>query len=116
MQHLIGHVTGCVIETVEVLEAKMNHIAEQQGFTVVARAFHQFEPVGATGVLVLAESHFTAHTYPEESKVYIDVFCCTPSFNAPACAEAIQKEFGAAESHWNFLKRSDEQGALLVGP
>jgi S-adenosylmethionine decarboxylase proenzyme len=106
MKHLIGHVTGCVIEAADVLESKMNHIAEHQGFTVVARAFHQFEPVGATGVLVLAESHFSAHTYPEDAIVYIDVFCCSPGFDPDACAAAITREFGATGSSWSVVSRS----------
>ena len=74
MKHLIGHLEGVKITTVAQLEACMDRVAHECRFTVVARAFHQFEPHGATGVLVLSESHFSAHTYPEHGTVYVDGF------------------------------------------
>ena len=83
----------------------MNRVAEKCGFTVVARAFHQFEPHGATGVLVLAESHFSAHTYPELNKVYIDVFCCSPHFDPVVCIDIIKEEFSAPSGSWEIVVR-----------
>jgi DNA-directed RNA polymerase specialized sigma54-like protein len=56
MKHLIGHVTGVCLETIDELEPLMEQIADECKLTVVSRAFHQFEPVGVTGVLVLSES------------------------------------------------------------
>jgi len=83
----------------------MDRIAEKCGFNVVARAFHQFEPHGATGVLVLAESHFSAHTYPEDNKVYIDVFCCSPKFDPKLCIQVIEDEFMSLDSSWRLVSR-----------
>jgi len=54
MKHLIGRVDGVWIARSAHLEKIMNRIAEKCGFS---RAFHQFEPHGTTGVLVLSESH-----------------------------------------------------------
>ena len=83
----------------------MNTVAESEQFTVVARAFHQFQPMGATGVLVLAESHFSAHTYPEHHRVYVDVFCCNPMFDEQRCATALQAVFKASSFRWNCIDR-----------
>lgn len=104
MKHLIGHLSGSTINFILELENRMNAVAEQCKFTVVAKAFHQFEPVGVTGVLVLAESHFSAHTYPEEQKIYFDVFCCSPHFDPKFCAAVIEKEFGG-ELTWSVVQR-----------
>ena len=93
MKHLLGVVSGCVIERADVLNEIMNRVAERCEFNVVSRAFHQFDPQGATGVLVLAESHFSAHTYPEDGKVYVDVFCCSPNFDPKLCARVLEQEF-----------------------
>lgn len=104
MKHLIGTFTGQAINFVSELETKMNAVAERCNFNVVNRAFHQFEPVGVTGVLVLAESHFSAHTYPEDNKVYLDVFCCSPNFDPEFCARCIEEEFGGT-LEWSVVQR-----------
>ena len=105
MKHLVGYIDGIWVSCASHLESIMNRIAEKCGFTVVSRAFHQFEPHGATGVLVLAESHFSAHTYPELNKVYIDVFCCSAEFNPEFCSKIIEKEFSALTSSWKVISR-----------
>jgi len=87
--HLIGHITGVWVSRSEHLENIMTRIAEKCGFHVVGRTFHQFEPQGTTGVLVLSESHFSAHTYPELNTIYLDVFCCNPNFDPELCSKVI---------------------------
>jgi S-adenosylmethionine decarboxylase len=103
--HLIGHVDGVWVSKASHLEIIMKRIAERCGFTVVGRAFHQFEPHGSTGVLVLSESHFSAHTYPELNKIYIDVFCCSPGFDPEFTSKIIEKEFAAGSGHWEVVER-----------
>jgi len=105
MKHLVGHINGVWVSQAHHLERIMNRIAEKCGFTVVNRAFHQFEPHGATGVLVLAESHFSAHTYPEMNKVYLDVFCCSPNFDSELCSLIIEEEFAALSGVWEVISR-----------
>ena len=104
MMHLVGKLMGPVVSFVSELEPKMDAVAQECEFTVVNRAFHQFEPFGVTGVLVLAESHFSAHTYPEENLIYIDVFCCSPHFNPQLCAAAIERKFGG-DLEWSVIER-----------
>lgn len=108
MKHLIGHLEGVKISTTQELERCMDRVANECRLSVVARAFHQFQPVGATGVLVLAESHFSAHTYPEYGLVYVDVFCCSPTFNAQACATSIVENFGAKAAKWEIINRGNK--------
>jgi S-adenosylmethionine decarboxylase len=105
MRHLLGFIDGVWVSRVKHLENIMNRIAERCEFTVVSRAFHQFEPHGATGVLVLAESHFSAHTYPESNRIYIDVFCCSPNFDPEFCASVIEEEFAALRGTWQVVGR-----------
>ena len=41
--------------------------------------WHRFpEPGGVTGLLMLAESHLTVHTFPEHASACFNLFCCTP--------------------------------------
>lgn len=46
--------------------------------TVVAEVEKAFEPHGLTRVLVLSESHFAVHTYPEHRYLSIDLYICNP--------------------------------------
>ena len=105
MKHLVGHLEGVVIKTTRELEACMDRVAHECRFSVVGRSFHQFEPFGATGVLVLSESNFSAHTYPEHGLVYVDVFCCSPSFDPDACATSIKGNFGTGAAKWQIINR-----------
>jgi S-adenosylmethionine decarboxylase len=105
MDHLIGHVNGVEIKQADVLEDLMNQVAVECDFTVVTKAFYQFRPVGATGVLVLAESHFSAHTFPEHGKVYIDVFCCSNKFQPMKCAQVIERIFKSQSATWSVVTR-----------
>jgi S-adenosylmethionine decarboxylase len=70
----------------------------------VNHAFHQFEPHGTTGVLVLAESHFSAHTYPEKNMIYIDVFSCK-EFNNDTVIKSIKDAFNPKRIRTNYLTR-----------
>jgi S-adenosylmethionine decarboxylase proenzyme len=114
MKHLVGVLEGTTIRTTDELEFIMNTVAESEQFTVVARAFHQFQPMGATGVLVLAESHFSAHTYPEHQRVYVDVFCCNPQFNARRCSATLQAAFGATSFQWSCIDRNPDVAQLQI--
>jgi len=98
MNHLIGHVEGVWVSKASHLEVIMNQIAERCEFTVVGRSFHQFEPHGAIGVLVLLEGHFNARTFPELNKIYI---CCSPEFNTGI----IEEEFSAPKGTWQVVGR-----------
>ncbi len=43
---------------------------------VVGESFHQFTPQGVTGILSIAESHISIHTWPEHGYAAADVFTC----------------------------------------
>lgn len=46
---------------------------------VGAGQWHVFPPPGGiTGMLLLAESHLTVHTFPEHRSLCLNLFCCTP--------------------------------------
>lgn len=62
------------------------------GLTVVGEVFHGFgtpaAPAGATGAVVLAESHLAVHTWPELGAVTLDIYVCNFSQDNRAAAEA----------------------------
>jgi len=50
--------------------------AEKSKAVVLKYFFHQFKPWGVSGVILIAESHFAIHTWPEENYAAFDVFTC----------------------------------------
>jgi len=59
------------------LHPKFHNLLERSGFTVIKYIEHYFEPYGYTALYLLAESHFAIHTFPEESKTYIELSSCS---------------------------------------
>lgn len=105
MKHLIGRVSGVQIKFIDELEPLMEIIADKCGLTVVGRAFHQFDPFGVTGVLVLSESHFSVHTYPENDNLYLDIFCCSDHFDPEKAGQIILSEFNGTDAEWQVVNR-----------
>ena len=44
--------------------------------TIVKYFFHQYKPFGVTGIILIAESHFSVHTWPENNYVTFDILTC----------------------------------------
>lgn len=62
------------------------------GLSMVGERFHQFEPVGVTGVILLAESHVAIHTWPEHRFVSLDIYVCHFSADNSAKAEQLLQD------------------------
>jgi S-adenosylmethionine decarboxylase len=108
MSHIFGTLEGVqYIKTVEDIVPKMERVIAELKLTEVSRCFHQFEPFGATGVILLAESHFSVHTYPENNKLYFDLFCCQKDFkaNSAKAAGEIYNSFNASKITWECKDR-----------
>lgn len=59
------------------IDAALRAGAEAAGATILHGHFHHFSPNGGvSGVLVLAESHISIHTWPERAYAAIDIFMC----------------------------------------
>ncbi|WP_211746329.1 adenosylmethionine decarboxylase [Paenibacillus sp. Marseille-Q4541] len=60
----------------EFLQAQMVDAAEACGATVLSVQSKQFDPQGATVLVLLSESHLSIHTYPERGFAAIDCYTC----------------------------------------
>lgn len=80
----------------EHIESSLIRAAEDAGATVLSSDFHIFTPNnGVSGVIVLAESHISIHTWPEKSFAAVDVFMCgnaQPMKAIPALKRAFAPE------------------------
>ncbi len=75
------------------VEKAMLDAARESGATVISSNFHKFEPQGVSGVVVIAESHFTIHAWPEHNYAAVDIFTCSDSIDLDAAVESIRNSF-----------------------
>ena len=83
-RHRIVECYDCDIDILndpEGLEKLLLETAVKSGATVMGSHFHTFEPQGVSGVVVVAESHFSIHTWPEHRYAAVDAFGCGDSID-----------------------------------
>lgn len=74
---LIDHFGGEGLTDLHRIERALQDAALAAGATILSGNFHKFGGHGGvTGVLLLAESHISIHTWPERGYAAIDVFMC----------------------------------------
>jgi len=79
--------------------------ARDAGATVLHSHFHHFSPYsGVSGVVVLAESHISIHTWPEKNYAAIDIFMCGECDPHDALP-AIKRAFQPSDVEVQHLKR-----------
>lgn len=76
--HLLIDLWGATnLDNLEIVEKALTTSAEVAGATLLHAHLHHFSPNGGiSGVLVLAESHISIHTWPEKGYAALDVFMC----------------------------------------
>ena len=68
------------------------------GATPLHEVVHAFSPHGVTGVVVIAESHFAIHTWPEHGFAAVDLFTCGDSVDPYKAFEHLRGAL-RAETH-----------------
>ncbi|WP_293443696.1 adenosylmethionine decarboxylase [Persephonella sp.] len=64
------------LDHVEDVRELLEGAVKYAGLSKLSSHFHQFYPHGATGVILLEESHISIHTWPEHGYAAIDVYTC----------------------------------------
>lgn len=90
--HLIVDLYGAIrLDDAVFLETALRDAAGVAGATVLAGHLHHFgEGHGVTGILLLAESHISIHTWPETGYAAVDIFLCGRS-DAHRAADHLQR-------------------------
>ncbi len=97
-KHAIIEYYGCNHESlndIPLLRSALVTAAEVAGATVIDSLFHEFSPYGITGVVVVAESHLSIHTWPEYGYAAVDVFTCGETIDNQKAIDFIKNEISA---------------------
>jgi S-adenosylmethionine decarboxylase proenzyme len=117
--HIIAELHGCTCDAwlmreVEPLRTLCRGACADAGLSIVADAFHAFPEAGATGAVVLAESHVAVHTWPELDAVTLDIYVCNFSQDNRAAAEAAYAALLAAFRPRQEVRRDVMRGELAA--
>lgn len=106
--HVLGNLKGCPIELlkeVDVVRSLLNKVVAEAKLNKVGEVFHQFKPHGVTGVILIAESHISVHTWPENNFVAVDIFTCGKEGDAEKAFEILVEVFKAADFEKQVVRR-----------
>ncbi len=114
-KHLLLELKGCekeVLNDVGSLRSILLEAAEECGATILGESFHPFHPQGVSGVVIIAESHLSIHTWPEYDYAAADIFTCGNSVKPEKAAEILINRLGAR----NHSVVEIQRGLLVAEP
>jgi len=117
--HLLVELHGCdpdKLKRVDVVKDIMVSAAQACKATVLDVAFHEFNPFGVSGIVVIAESHLSIHTWPEYRYAAVDIFTCGDVIKPQEAVEHIALRFGCATPSIVEMKRGVIPGATRKLP
>lgn len=106
-QHYLVEFIGCPadkISTVAQVRPALLKAAELSEATVVEHCFKQYEPHGVTGVILISESHFSVHTWPEDEFVCFDILTCGEMYPQRA-VDYLRQAFAARDVRTQVIAR-----------
>ena len=106
--HVIADLRLCdstLIDDIAYVRECLYDAAERLSVTVIGESFHRFAPQGVTGILSIAESHISVHTWPEASFAAIDIFTCGVAFDPTEAAHFLSDIFGIKDPEFTIIGR-----------
>ncbi|MCF6246965.1 MAG: adenosylmethionine decarboxylase [Desulfobacula sp.] len=94
------------------VEKSLLKAAQDSGATIINSSFHTFEPQGVSGVVVIAESHFTVHAWPEHEYAAVDIFTCGDNIDLEVAINSMKESFASQ----NVVISSDQNRGLISKP
>ncbi|MBQ4106947.1 MAG: adenosylmethionine decarboxylase [Lentisphaeria bacterium] len=101
--HALGHQMmieyyGCdadILNDPVRMEQIFLNAARTSGAHVISSHFHRFQPQGVSGIVVIAESHFAVHAWPEYGYAAVDIFTCGKTIDFQTAEETMRREMAS---------------------
>ena len=106
--HLIVELRECNPETLKNLDGVkdiMVEAAKKADATIIDVSFHEFSPFGISGMVVIAESHLSIHTWPEYGYAAVDIFTCGEVLKPEIAAHYLIEQFESKSPSMVEFKR-----------
>lgn len=96
-----------ILDSIPAIEKNLLDIVDKINATFVSKSFHHFSPHGVSGVVVIAESHITIHSWPEHNYAAIDVFTCDESIDYKLVEDLMVEKFKSKKHQAQTIKRGE---------
>ena len=106
--HIICELSGCDAGTlgdVDAVRGTMVTAAREANAEILKVAFHRFQPHGVSGVVVIAESHLSIHTWPESRYAALDFYTCGDHTDPWRACDYVAKALGASSMLTTEIRR-----------
>ncbi len=107
-RHLVVELSGCnkgKLDDTEALKECLEEAVRLSGATIVRSVLHRYNPHGVSGVVVIAESHFSVHTWPEYGYAALDFFTCGETVDPYIALDYVKDKLEAIDVHVSEIKR-----------
>jgi len=107
-KHLLVELKDCnpeIIKDLNTVREAMLTAARQARATIIDVAFHEFSPFGISGMVVIAESHLSIHTWPEYGYAAVDIFTCGDIIKPELAARYLIEKFESKNPSIVEMKR-----------
>jgi S-adenosylmethionine decarboxylase len=113
--HIIVELSECnaqILSNVDQVASILVAAAKAANAEVLQTAFHRFSPQGVSGVVVIAESHLSIHTWPEYGYAAMDIYTCGEKTDPWKACRLAAAEFQAKQMLTTEVRRGmpDEDG------
>lgn len=108
--HCLLELTGCsqaLLNDEAFIRQAVTDAAAASGSTLLSLTSHAFSPCGVTALGLLAESHLSIHTWPENGYAAIDIFTCGTSCHPADACTLLKERFKAVHSSLRTLSRGN---------
>ena len=105
--HLIADLEGCTgLDDPALIERAIRAAVAVAGATLLDLRLHHFGPQqGVTGVALLAESHISIHSWPQQGYAAVDIFLCGRREAARAALDALSAHLKPTHSRVSIIER-----------
>lgn len=107
-KHLLLDLKRCdrePLDNLDFLKETLAFVAQQSGASILSQSFHQFQPQGVSGIVMINGAHLCIHTWPEYNYAAIDVFTYGDQIDPEEAARLLIEKLGAKDPSVVELKR-----------
>ena len=94
-----------ILDDASFIMKALKEISEKAGMKVLKGDFYKFSPYGVSAFYILAESHISIHTWPEENSAAIDIYYCGEEEQVRKAGDLVLKYFKPKKVKERFLVR-----------
>ncbi|MGM9991817.1 MAG: adenosylmethionine decarboxylase [Candidatus Bruticola sp.] len=107
-RHIIAEFSECsseVLKDLDLIGKSLAQAASIAGATVLTSAFYRFGNGGVSGVVIIAESHLSIHTWPEVGYAACDFYTCGDRTDPEKACAYLKEIFNSQHSELLVIER-----------